>query len=87
MNVDIGEVVTLCVAEHLEYYLILKATFEEEHKENILRQCLICLRKNCQIDNVKHVFFSLKDKKLLYNSELIKEIFEDVEINVYLQIK
>ena len=82
---NIGEVVTVCGATHLEYYLIIKATFEEETNDHAFRKCLIGLRNICKIDNINTVIFS-KDSTFLNSSDILKEIVGQLGIDLYLQI-
>ena len=85
IDVNLGEIVTVCGAMQLEYYLIIKTTFEEETNNNVLRQCLIGLRNICQIDNIKTVFFS-KDTIFLHNLDILKEMIGKIGIDLYLRI-
>ena len=85
IGANIGEVVTVCGAMQIEYYLITKASFEEEVDNNVLRECLVGLRNICKIDNIKKVAFS-KNTTLFQSSNMLKEIFRELEIDLYLQI-
>ena len=82
VEANVGEIVSLCTENDLEYYLIVKSTFEEEAKEFFLKQCLIGLIDICEIDSVNTVFFS-KHAKFLLNSSFYKSIFDKKTLQLF----